>query len=162
MSWSCPATHVLIRRDMPKRWRMKGITQQVCLIVMLSGLVAGAAMIALYLRMGNALMSNIPLGTYCLATKYDDGEAWDHYAVGFYAGEIFPGRHSVVDHDGKPYRASGFRRCEPITQEQGHYIVNTPGISNTGFKLWDYIHRWPASRGTTTAQLVAMHLEAES
>lgn len=80
------------------------------------------------------------MGEYCLATKWQDGEAWDQYAVGFYAGEISPGRHQVVGHDGKPYRANGFRRCEPITKEQGDFILHTPGISDTGFKLWDYIH----------------------
>ena len=80
------------------------------------------------------------IGEYCLATKWQDGEAWDHYAVGLYAGEIFPGRHQVVGHDGKPYRANGFRRCEPITKEQGDFILHTPGISDTGFRLWDYIH----------------------
>jgi len=80
------------------------------------------------------------LGEYCLATKYADGEAWDQYAVGFYAGEIFPGRHQVLDNDGNPFRANGFRRCEPITREQGDFILHTPGISDTGFKLWDYIH----------------------
>ena len=87
------------------------------------------------------LVGRIPnMGEYCLATKWQDGEAWDHYAVGFYAGEIFPGRHQVVGHDGKPYRANGFRRCEPITKEQGDFILHTPDISDTGFKLWDYIH----------------------
>jgi hypothetical protein len=86
------------------------------------------------------LVGRIAVGEYCLATKFSDGEAWDNYAVGFYAGEIFPGRHQVVDHDGKPFRAGGFRRCEPITREQGDFILFTPGISDTDFRLWDYIH----------------------
>ena len=88
----------------------------------------------------NPLVGQISVGEYCLATKFSDGEAWDQYAVGFYAGEIFLGRHQVVDNDGKPFRANGFCRCEPITREQGNFILHAPGISDTNFKLWDYIH----------------------
>ena len=81
------------------------------------------------------------IGDYCLATKYDDGEGWDGWAVGFYVGEIFPGRHQVSDKDGKTWRANGFRRCEPITREQGDFLIASKDwIEQVGFKLWDYIH----------------------
>ena len=81
------------------------------------------------------------VGDYCLAPKYSYGEGWDSWAVGFYVGEIFPGRHQVSDKNGKTRCANGFRRCEPIAREQGDFlIVNKDWIEKVGFKLWDYIH----------------------
>jgi hypothetical protein len=81
------------------------------------------------------------IGDYCLATKYKDGEGRDAWAVGFYVGEIFPRRHQVSDQDGKTWRANGFRRCEPITREQGDFLITRKEwIEQVGFKLWDYIH----------------------
>jgi hypothetical protein len=79
-------------------------------------------------------------GDYCLATKWSDGEAWDHWAVGFYEGEIYPGRHSVVDSSGNRLRDGGFRRCEVISQEQGSYLlVNAMQLEACGTNLWDLL-----------------------
>ena len=90
----------------------------------------------------NGVVGRISKGEYCLATKYDDGEAWDQWAVGFYQNEIFPGRHQIVDNEGMLFRGNGFRRCEPISREQGDYLIkNKDNFDNTGFNLWDYIHQ---------------------
>lgn len=91
------------------------------------------------------------IGAYCLATKYADGEGWDHWAVGFYVGEIFPGRYQVTGNEGQFFRHNGFRRVEEISQEQGQYIIdNAKVIEETGMKLWDYIH--PISPETVTKE----------
>lgn len=67
-----------------------------------------------------------PGGTYVLATKYDDGDPGDHYAVGFYAGcydHFTETRYLVNDADGNPFRANGFRRCEPVSKEEGERLI---------------------------------------
>ena len=84
--------------------------------------------------------TNLNKGDYCLATKWSDGEAWDHWAVGFYEGEIYPGRHSVVDSDGNRLRGGGFRRCQAITSEQGAYLLaNAKDLEAAGTKLWELL-----------------------
>jgi len=70
--------------------------------------------------------SHWPIGTYVLATKYDDGDPGDQYAVGFYDGcydHHGDARFLVRDNEGKPFRANGFRRCEQITDEEGRWLI---------------------------------------
>jgi hypothetical protein len=66
------------------------------------------------------------IGDYCLATKYCDGDPGDHFAVGFLKEITQWGtttRYIVVDENGMPFRANGFRTCRKITQEQGRWVV---------------------------------------
>ena len=81
-------------------------------------------------------------GDYVLATKYEDGDPCDQWAVGFYAGMRCVGRHLVVDNDGNQMRVGGFRRCEPITGEMGAWLLRVvppmekgcpPGVNIWGF-----------------------------
>jgi hypothetical protein len=66
-------------------------------------------------------------GDYVLATKYDDGDPGDGYAVGFYDRQLDKvggsTRHLVVDGDGKQFRGNGFRRVEPITDAEGRWLI---------------------------------------
>ena len=65
-------------------------------------------------------------GDYVLATKYSDGDAGDSYCVGFYDGSFDhfgQTRHLVVDSEGKQFRHNGHRRCEPITADEGRWLI---------------------------------------
>lgn len=61
-------------------------------------------------------------GDYVLATKYSDGDPGDQYAVGVYDREERD-RHYVTDNEGKQFRGNGFRRCEPITHDEGVWLI---------------------------------------
>ena len=65
------------------------------------------------------------IGTYVLAMKWNDGDPFDHWAVGFYAGlhEVNKTRHMVVDNDGQNFRGNGFRRVHRISAKRGHFLV---------------------------------------
>ena len=82
------------------------------------------------------------IGDYVLATKWNDGEAWDHWAVGFYAG-THPWnaeRHMVVDAAGNQIRANGFRRCAPVTHELGQWLLqNATELESCGANLWQIV-----------------------
>lgn len=65
-------------------------------------------------------------GDYVLATKYQDGDPGDGYAVGFYDrcyDHFGQTRHMVVDNEGKQFRGNGFRRCEPINDAEGRWLI---------------------------------------
>jgi len=84
-------------------------------------------------------------GDYVLATKYDDGDPCDHWCVGFYSGETThygQPRYAVVDSDGKPFRANGFRRVEKITEEVGAWLIRLiPCLTPcpVGVNIWNFI-----------------------
>lgn len=65
-------------------------------------------------------------GDYVLATKYCDGDPGDQYCVGFF-DETYDHygttRFLVKDNDGKQFRGNGFRRCEPITDTEGRWLI---------------------------------------
>ena len=68
----------------------------------------------------------INVGDYVLATKYDDGDPGDHWALGFYAGTTHDGsRHLVTDANGETIRAGGFRRVARIRKDAGAWMLNT-------------------------------------
>jgi hypothetical protein len=65
-------------------------------------------------------------GDYVLATKYDDGDPGDQYAVGFYHSRLDgygQPRHQVTDAYGNQFRGNGFRRCEVITDAEGRWLI---------------------------------------
>lgn len=65
-------------------------------------------------------------GDYVLATKYEDADPQDHWAVGFY-DRVLPyktgDRHLVVDGDGDQFRANGFRHVVKIGTMEGAFLV---------------------------------------
>lgn len=90
----------------------------------------------------------IPKGAYCLATKYSDGDPGDAWAVGYYLGPSdnphLADRYLVGDKDGKPYRASGYRRARGgLKPDVGKWLLETakaleaspPGTVN----LWNML-----------------------
>ena len=84
------------------------------------------------------MSESLAVGDYVLATKYADGDPCDHFAVGFISGMCYE-RYLVVDNDGNNQRASGFRRTEKITDEEGHVLVAMfPDIGDIpGPSLWE-------------------------
>lgn len=73
-------------------------------------------------------------GDYVLATKWSDADPGDHWCVGFYDELKWGDRHIVLDNDGKPFRANGFRRVYPITDAEGRWMIeHIPEIDKTMF-----------------------------
>lgn len=89
----------------------------------------------------------IPKGAYVFATKYDDGDPGDAWAVGYYKEQTPDGRHRVVDGDGKIlYGPNGFRRVRAnLRTDVGHWLVansalfeqSPPGTVNMWTMLTD-------------------------
>jgi hypothetical protein len=64
------------------------------------------------------------LGDYVLATKYDDGDPGDMWALGWYDGmQDDQGRHYVKDNEGKQIRGNGFRRVARIRKDVGRWLL---------------------------------------
>ena len=80
---------------------------------------------------------------YVLATKYEDGDPCDNFAVGFVVGKTWHGRYLVADLEGQLFRHNGFRRIEPITEEEGHALVKLfPTIGDRfGQSLWTHLDK---------------------
>lgn len=70
----------------------------------------------------------IQKGAYVLATKFSDGDPGDAWAVGYYLGPSenpnLADRYMVGDKDGKPYRASGYRRARAgLKPDVGRWLI---------------------------------------
>ncbi len=63
------------------------------------------------------------IGDYVLATKWDDGDPGDAWAIGFWDG-YRNGRHHVIDNEGRPIRHGGFRKVGCITSETGTWLLD--------------------------------------
>jgi hypothetical protein len=112
-------------------------------------------------------LDDVRLGDYVLATKYEDGDPGDQWAVGWFTGMLPKGsmtdttrwRFMVADQNGKQYRGNGFRRCERITHDQGVYICENQATlsamvgqfyydddgSKQGLSVWDFLAQYPHS-----------------
>jgi hypothetical protein len=78
-------------------------------------------------------------GYYVLATKYQDGDPLDHWAVGFYDHQDERGRHYVVDSEGNQLRGNGFRRVAKISAERGAWLLaNARDIEQSGRSVWGW------------------------
>lgn len=90
-------------------------------------------------------MTRPELGDYVLATKYDDGESWDHWACGWIHSMLDrydPPRFHVVDNDGEPFRGNGFRRAECIPFHIGRRLIDMakdPLFEASGVCVWDIV-----------------------
>lgn len=69
-------------------------------------------------------MDNPNTGDYVLATKYNDGEPGDNWALGFYDCER-DGRHYVKDSQGHQIRGNGFRRVARVRIDVGNWLLRT-------------------------------------
>jgi len=75
-------------------------------------------------------------GDYVLATKYQDGDPGDQWCVGFY-DRLCKDRHIVVDSNGRPFRANGFRRVAKISAERGKFILDNKDFIQQNIRsLW--------------------------
>ena len=66
------------------------------------------------------------IGDYVLATKWNDGDPGDPWALGIYAGIHSLGetqRHMVNNADGSTIRPNGFRKCHPIRKDVGRWLL---------------------------------------
>jgi hypothetical protein len=86
--------------------------------------------------------TNLKKGDYVIATKYSDGDAQDHWCVGFFDcqhGHFGETRYIVVDETGIPFRRNGFRRIAKIKQQRGKWIVdNMKKIELSGLSVWNF------------------------
>lgn len=95
-------------------------------------------------------------GDYVLATKYNDGDPLDGYGIGFFDSYLAKGsghRYMVVGSDGRQFRGNGFRRCERISDELGHWLVkHRPAFEAIGMNgrppisLWRFKYRGEPER----------------
>ena len=90
-------------------------------------------------------------GDYVFATKYEDGDPADGWAVGFFDGYLLKSgtnsRYLVVDNEGKQFRGNGFRKAEVISPDIGDSLIakckeydsnwGEPGQIN----LWDELKK---------------------
>ncbi len=79
-------------------------------------------------------------GDYVLATKYDDGDPQDHWAIGFYSGK-WEGRdrHDIVNHEGKLFRGNGFRRVKKISGKRGDWMLEHAHlIEQASCSVWHF------------------------
>jgi len=86
--------------------------------------------------MDNKTNKIIP-GDYVLATKFDDGDPCDRFAVGFFR-EMLSDNYLVEDKNGQLFSRNGFSRCEKICQRVGNTLVAAmPFIGDRqGKSLW--------------------------
>ena len=83
-------------------------------------------------------------GDYVLATKYDDGDPQDHWAIGFYDSLTHhePPRHNIVDSEGALFRGNGFRRVKKISAERGEWLLdNSKLIEAGGRSVWWWVRQ---------------------
>lgn len=84
-------------------------------------------------------------GTYVLATKYDDGDPLDNWAIGFfdrYLEKSTGRRYMVIDDKGEQFRGNGFRRAQKITAQQGRYLLDRVSeIEQSNISVWEWLER---------------------
>lgn len=97
------------------------------------------------------------IGDYVLATKYEDGDPGDAWALGFFTGKLPKAggdRYMVADAAGNQFRANGFRRIKRISPEVGAWLLRAaksleqapPGAVN----LWNMLQVQGPSTGVET------------
>ena len=66
------------------------------------------------------------IGDYVLATKWEDGDPGDPWAVGIYHGPSphNPDRHYVGDEETDTFYRNGYRRVGRITEEYGRFLLS--------------------------------------
>jgi hypothetical protein len=68
------------------------------------------------------------VGDYVLATKYQDGDPGDPWALGFYAGINDRGRHLVKDGTGQLIRAGGYKRVGRVSEAIGRWLLTNADL----------------------------------
>ncbi len=87
----------------------------------------------------------IEKGDYVLATKYQDGDPGDHFAVGFFGYTIGKEpflRYIVIDNEGNPFRANGFRRIKKISHDRGVWLIkHFKEIEMSSHSVWWWVRQ---------------------
>lgn len=91
-------------------------------------------------------------GDYVLASKWQDADPKDPWAVGLYKETLvhptLSDRHIVVDAEGKSFRASGFRRIKKITPARGKWLLeNSAEIEASGRSVWGWLRKAMQPKG---------------
>ena len=85
-------------------------------------------------------MEQLQKGDYVIATKYDDGDPKDHFAVGFFDSMTWHNRYNIVTSEGELFRGNGFRKAKKISQEVGAKIVShIKDIEQSDKSVWDWL-----------------------
>ena len=85
---------------------------------------------------------NVNKGDYVLATKWRDGDPQDHWVVGFFDRMLREDRFIIVDSEGQPFRANGFRRVKKISAERGAWLLgHAKEIETSGRSVWGWLRR---------------------
>lgn len=93
-------------------------------------------------------MKDLQEGDYVLASKWDDGDPKDHWAVGFYVGMTWHGRYKIADSEGNLFRGNGFRRAAKIAPKRGHWILENKESIEKGWRSVWWWKRAKMSEGT--------------
>lgn len=94
------------------------------------------------------------IGDYVLATKFDHGDPCDPFCLGFVSAILNPRysgdgrRYVVVDNNGAPFLANGFRRAERITTKTGDALFAIFPIigDKPGHSVWWWRRNLKAAR----------------
>ncbi|HET7896446.1 MAG TPA: hypothetical protein VFL47_02215 [Flavisolibacter sp.] len=85
-------------------------------------------------------MEQLQKGDYVIATKYDDGDPKDHFAVGFFDSMTWHNRYNIVTSEGELFRGNGFRKAKKISQEVGAKIVShIKDIEQNDKSVWEWV-----------------------
>lgn len=85
-------------------------------------------------------MEQLQKGDYVIATKYDDGDPKDLFAVGFFDSMTWHNRYNIVTSEGELFRGNGFRKAKKISQEVGAKIVShIKYIEQSDKSVWDWV-----------------------
>jgi|APSaa5957512576_1039674.scaffolds.fasta_scaffold30810_3 hypothetical protein len=83
--------------------------------------------------MDKHVITDIPLGSYVLATRWCDGDRRDPWGIGWYLGlheplrPNYPITYRVADSDGRPhggYQLTEYARIKKISKERGEWILS--------------------------------------
>lgn len=91
-------------------------------------------------------MKPLVVGDYVLATKYRDGDPYDHWCIGWVSGFreivgfnniVIEARIMVEDHNGNPFRYGGFRRAKRMSAQRGAWLIkHQKEFYTRGRSLW--------------------------
>ena len=88
------------------------------------------------------------IGQYVMASKYKDGDPYDGFAVGIFNGMLekctCEKRYMVINNSGENFRRNGFRRCQPITHDEGVYICDNEELirSASPKSVWAWLREY--------------------
>lgn len=86
-------------------------------------------------------LNNLVKGDYVLASKWSDGDPQDAWCIGFFEEykEEWE-RYIIVDNEGKPFRANGYRRAKKISYQRGAWMLgHKEMIEQSSRSVWYWV-----------------------